>query len=323
MRKLFVFALFAAAVVAVIAMPAAAKPRGVNGKIVANSDNQVTGQEQVYTVDPDGTNEQLLASDAEAGQWSPDGTRIAIGTASCGGGVIQFDTGVCNPLQLGTLYPDLFLGCGVWSPDGARLACEGGFTDPSLQGLYSVRSSDGGDLQRITSNTFDDCPSDYSPNGNRLVFSRDAEVRGIFTVKTDGKDLLQLTPPDMSFDFCSGDWSPQGNEIVFSAHVPDNERSTIWVVHSDGSGLRKLPVAGCGGVRRLPDGSINPNGIGCQKPAWSPDGKKIVFGRHFLTPTDHFDLYTVNADGSGLFQVTDTPTIDESDGSWGTHALTP
>jgi hypothetical protein len=36
------------------------------------------GQEQVYTVDPDGSDLQLVANDAEAGQWSPDGTKIAI-----------------------------------------------------------------------------------------------------------------------------------------------------------------------------------------------------------------------------------------------------
>jgi len=121
----------------------------------------------------------------------------------------------------------------------------------------------------------------------------------------------------MSVDFCSGSWSPQGNEILFSAHVPDTDRSTIWVVHSDGSGLRRIPVPGCGGPRS------NPTSIGCQKPVWSPDGRKIMFERHFLIPNDYFDLYTVNADGSGLFQVTNTPNLDEGGGDWGTHPVTP
>jgi hypothetical protein len=35
------------------------------------------------------------------------------------------------------------------------------------------------------------------------------------------------------------------------------------------------------------------------------------------------DLYTVNADGSGLFQVTHTPDIFEDGGDWGTHPVTP
>ena len=310
MRKLIMLALLAAGIAAVIALPAAAKPGGTSGKIVFNADNSVTGQEQVYTVDPDGTDMQFLANDAEAGQWSPDGTKIAIF-----GGYLNFDTGAYTDLHLPDgLYPDLFLFCGVWSPNGARLACEGfGQTDGSLNGIYSIRSSDGGDLQRVTSAEFDDCPADYSPNGKRLLVSNGA----LAVVHSDGKGLQQLTPPGMFLDFCSGSWSPQGNQILFSAHVPDTDRSTIWVVHSDGNGLRRIPVLGCGGPRS------DPASIGCQKPVWSPDGRKIMFERHFLIPNDHFDLYTVNADGSGLFQVTNTPELDEGGGDWGTHPVTP
>jgi Tol biopolymer transport system component len=308
MRKLIMLALLAAGIATVIALPAAAKPGGTNGKIVVNVDNSVTGQEQVYTVDPDGTDPQFLANDTEAGQWSSDGTKIAIL-----GGYVNFDTGAVTDLSLSTLYPDLFMGCGVWSPDGARLACEGlSFeVDPTLNGIYTIRSSDGGDLQRVTSAPFgDDCPSDYSPNGKRIVSTGT-------TVKVSGGGLRQITPEDMSVDFCSGSWSPQGNEILFSAHVPDTDRSTIWVVHSDGTGLRRIPVPGCGGARSVPAS------IGCQKPVWSPDGRKIMFERHFLIPNDYFDLYTVNADGSGLFQVTNTPNLDEGGGDWGTHPVTP
>jgi len=89
MRKLIMLALLAAGIAAVIALPAAAKPGGTNGKIVVNVDNSVTGQEQVYTVDPDGTDPQFLANDTEAGQWSPDGTKIAIRIVDLGHNVAQ------------------------------------------------------------------------------------------------------------------------------------------------------------------------------------------------------------------------------------------
>jgi Tol biopolymer transport system component len=310
MKKGLVLVLLAAGIGAVIALPAAAKPGGTNGKIVVNVDNAVTGQEQVYTVDPDGSDLQLLTNDSEAGQWSPDGTKIALG-----GGIINFDTGNFTDLMLGTLYPNRFLGCGVWSQDGERLACEGlSDSDPTLNGIYTVRSSDGGDLQRVTSAPFgDDCPPDYAPNGNRLLVSNGP----LSVVQSNGNGLHQIVPSGMVVDFCSGSWSPQGNEIAFSAHVPDTDRSTIWVVHSDGSGVRKIPVPGCGGPRS------DPTSIGCQKPVWSPDGRKLMFERHFLIPNDHFDLYTVNANGSGLFQVTNTPDLDEGGGDWGTHPVTP
>ena len=45
--------------------------------------------------------------------------------------------------------------------------------DPSLSGLYTIRSSDGSDLTRITSNLGgQDIPIDYSPNGEQIVFGR-------------------------------------------------------------------------------------------------------------------------------------------------------
>jgi TolB protein len=318
MRKLLVFAVFAVTVAAVIAIPTAAKPPGSNGKILINrADNSVTGQEQTFTVDPDGTDLSLLANDAEAGQWSPEGSRITLGSSNCGGqGILNFDTGVCTSLNLDTLYPDRFLGCGPWSPNGERLACEGfGHTDASLNGVYTVRSSDGGDLQPVTSNPGgDDCPSDYSPNGKRIVFTRVSDtVYGLFTVKLDGSGMQRITPPGLIFSFCTASWSPQGNEILFSARVPNPDyHSTIWVVHSDGSGLRQIPVPGCGGL------DSSPTWVGCFNPSWSPDGKKIVFGRQ-PAATLQRDIYTVNADGSGLFRVTNTPDVEEFHADWGTH----
>ena len=326
MYKLVVLALLAALVAAVGASSAAAKPRGLNGKIVLNSDNNVTGEEQVYTIDPDGSDMKPLMN-GETGQWSPDGTKIYID-----GGVLNFDTGSFTDLQLPTLYPDLFVGCGAWSPDGARLACEGGFTDPSLQGAYTLRSSDGGDLQRVTTAPIthtpdgdfaaDDCPGDYSPNGKQLVFIRGSDSGNVlFTVKLDGSGLRQITPDGMELNFTCGSWSPQGNEILFSAHVPADNRGTIWAVHTDGTDLHQIPIQGCGGVANLPDGSRNPDAAGCNQPSWSPDGQKILFTRQ--QGNEQSDDYTVNSDGSGLFQLTHTPDISEGGGDWGTHPVTP
>jgi Tol biopolymer transport system component len=320
MRKLITFALLVAGIAAIVALPAAAKRGGTNGKLVVNVDNSVTGTEQVYTVDPDGTNQQLIQDNAEVGQWSPDGRQVGLALSSGQQLLLDVDTGATTDLGLSERYPDLGLFCGVWSPDGSRLACEGfGQTDGSLNGVYTVRSSDGGGLQRVTSEpNGDDCPSDYSPNGKRLVITRASDTSyEIDTVKLDGSGLKQITPAGTDFDFCSGSWSPQGNEILYSAHVPDTDRSTIWAAHFDGSGLRKIPVPGCGGPRS------DPSSIGCSSPVWSPDGNKIAFSRHTLLPTEQFDLYTVNANGSGLFQVTSTPDLQEGGGSWGTHPVTP
>jgi Tol biopolymer transport system component len=313
-------ALLVLAVAAMAALPAAARPPGTNGKILINrADNLATGEEQTFTVDPDGSDFKLLFNNAEAVQWSYDGSRIAVGTDVLGQGVFDFDSSVFTPLNLDAQYPGLFLGCGVWSPDDTRLACEGlSDSNPDLNGVYTVRASDGGDLQRVTSDPGgDDCASDYSPSGNRIVFTRQNDTTyALYTVRPDGSDLRQISPAGLNFNFCNGSWSPQGNEIVLSAHQPNFDyHSSIWVIHANGTGLRKIPVPDCGGL------NADLNGVGCASPSWSPDGQAILFSRQ-LGHQPH-DIYTVNADGSGLFNVTNTPNITEFSADWGTHPLTP
>ena len=89
--------------------------------------------------------------------------------------------------------------------------------------------------------------------------------------------------------------------------------SSLWVVRADGSGLREIPVqpAGtCGGP------NADPTAPGCVHPRWSPDGKKLVFARGLDVDRDGA-IYTVNADGSGLRQITHGPGDQSPD--WGTH----
>ena len=72
-------------------------------------------------------------------------------------------------------------------------------TDPSRNGIYSIRVSDGGALQRITSSPGgDDIPGDYSPDGKRIVFVRadqDGQV-GLFVTRLNGSGLRQITPAE-------------------------------------------------------------------------------------------------------------------------------
>ena len=332
MRKLTAFAVVAAAAAAFIAIPAAANPRGAEGRIAYSRENPALGDEWVYTANPDGTHEQLLSTTpGEGPEWSPDGTLVKFNPhvdpdGSVAAVIVNPDTGARHDLT--NPDPARFNGvfCGPWSPDGVQLACDAQSRDidPTLNGIYTIRSSDGGGLQRITANPYgEDDPTDYAPNGKRLVFLRanfsdpNNIVFGLFTVKLDGSDIRQLTPPGMELNFEPARWSPQGNEIVFSAHTPDGSyRSSLWVVHSDGTGLHQLPVQGCGGS------FSDPSSIGCVHPDWSPDGQKIIFTR-FSAATGDRDVYTVNADGGGLTQITDTPTASEGLPNWGTHPLLP
>ena len=323
MRKLIVFAFLAGAIATLAAIPAAASSRGSNGRIVFARFDPARGDDFVYTANPDGSQEQqLLPTGAEVPHWSPDGTRIAVfphDVENVSARIVNPDDGTYRDLP--NSDPDLFLPCFVWSSDEQRLACEGfGGPDGALDGIYTIRSSDGGDLQQVTSDPGgDDCPGDYSPNGKRLALARVNDTTlALFTVKTDGTDLRQITPDGSDQFFvnfaCGLSWSPQGNEILFSAHAPATDRSTVWAVHSDGSGLRRIPIPGCGGA------ASDPSSAGCFRPRWSPDGQKIVFSR-FHAPEGE-DIYTVHADGTGLAPAV-ASSLDEGDTDWGTHPLVP
>jgi Tol biopolymer transport system component len=254
----------------------------------------------------------------EGPKWFPDGIHVATGGAPDlpGGGSRIINTNDGTWRDVGGHDPGLFNPCGNPSWDGTRLLCETFSMDGSQNGVHSIRSSDGGGLIQITSNPGgDDNPGDWSPNGRRIVFQRsdaNGNSLGLFVVNINGTGLRRITPPGFEDLSSQGDWSPQGNEIVFSVHLTPDVHSSIWVVHADGSGLHEIhvqPASACGGR------NDNPDALGCNSPVWSPDGTQIAFIRSHHNPDDG-EVYTVNLDGSGLFQVTNTPGIDGVD--WGT-----
>lgn len=70
--------------------------------------------------------------------------------------------------------------------------------------------------------------------------------------------------------------------------------------------------------------TINPDGTGAFKvtrrghrPSWSPDGSQIVFSWVSGKQKEQsFDLFIINADGSGLTQLTNTLDCNERDPDW-------
>ena len=114
----------------------------------------------------------------------------------------------------------------------------------SQNGIHKIRSSDGGGFQQITSNPGgDDVPGSWSPGGKRIVFQRFGpdSYEGVFVVNVKGTGLKQILPPTIQAGNTLN-WSPQGNEIAFSRHVTPGVHSSLWIVHSDGTGLRPVSV---------------------------------------------------------------------------------
>lgn len=78
-------------------------------------------------------------------------------------------------------------------------------------------------------------------------------------------------------------WSPLGDKIAYGSSQPG-----LSVMNSDGSGATLILASS---VLSYP-------------PSWSPNEKKIVFGEYNLGPNANKEIFIVNADGSGLTQIT-------------------
>ena len=281
-----------------------ALPAGPGGLILYGVRDPRIGQAHWFTVRPDGTDLTNLHVTATCAVWFPDGSQILItNDAAVGPGaplrpaVINPDGSGLQPLD-GTRNPDLELGCGHVSPDGTRITLEGfGVSGHrGLNGIYSIRASDGGGLVRLLEGPIE--PPDYSPDGTRVTFKRVVGAvnptgsGALFVMNADGTDLARITPPGYVFDLPA--WSPNGTWIAFQRPY-----GQLFVVHPDGTDLHQVPV-------QLPAGS------GAQDPSWSPDGSTIVFS---VLEGDHSGIYTVRPDGTGLHEV--TRVTDPQTPDWG------
>jgi TolB protein len=306
---LFVLLLSLVAFAFVAVHPALATFPGPNGRITFDRFNPAIGDDQLFAANPDGSHEiQLTTVPSETSDWSPDGTRIAFNFFD--GQTVQIST--MNPDGTGVVQltheENFFHGEPAWSPDGARLAFEFGNPSGTLSGIDLMDASTGQILSQITTNPFggsDGFPR-WEPSGKQLVFRREnPPLHGydaLFIVNADGSGLRQLTPWGLASGLA--DWSPDGTKIVF-AGAENRPKGPLWVINHDGTGLREIFQDTQGGV--------------AFDPVWSPDGTKILFARNPAPRQGgQEDLYTINPDGTGLTQVTNTPDREEFP-DWGPY----
>ncbi|MFE7194903.1 hypothetical protein [Kitasatospora sp. NPDC057541] len=186
--------------------------------------------------------------------------------------------------------------------------------DRLTSAIFAV-TPDGKTRRQVTQpadRTLDDHPA-WSPDGTTLAFDRtggDSPGR-IWTTGTDGQNVHQLgslceagAPDCLNETETMPAWSPDGKQLAFTrgwgAADPTSEQiqySDLYVIAPDGTTAQRLTFL----TNDTPYSGV------VTDPAWSPDGKQLVFSyRTSATgqPANSRALYIVNADGTGLRRLT-------------------
>jgi len=311
------------------------------------------GNKEIALINSDGSGLTRLTdnpADDRDPSWSPDGQRIAFASDRSGHyQVYTMNSSGSDVVQLTQLSGNNHMP--LWSPDDRHVAFIS--SQPDKSDLDVIELS-GRNLNRLNSFPLVDADSVlaglliggapmWSRDGTRMAFTElHAESTSVVLVRSDGRGQRIEIP-----DARAPSWSPDGRQIAFirnsSAYVATSVGSGIRRVLNENRGIAPVDSAPCwspngrllmftsgretaekantdvyicdidtGRLMRLTESRGFDLGLG-----WSPDGSRITFASD---RDGRFRLYSMNADGQGVVQLTKEPT--EIEASWRPIAAT-
>jgi Tol biopolymer transport system component len=175
-----------------------------------------------------------------------------------------------------------------------------------------AKDLDGGAPRRLTDTPGYDAEAVVAPDGSRIVFTsvRDGDL-DLYTMALDGSDVRRVTTA-LGYDG-GAFFSPDSKRLVYRAYHPktpeaEKEYRELLAMALIRPVALQIFTSAVDGSDRV---QVTDNGKANFAPFFHPDGKRIVFSSNLDDPKGRsFDLYLVNADGTGLERVTYAPEFD-------------
>ena len=204
------------------------------------------------------------------GGWSPDSRHIVCGGYEEGLVIVDTADGSTTPLQDSGSAP-------AWSPDGSTIA----FIDENR--LFVVPAIGGARRRLGILKVAEDATPSWSPDSQRIAYispGNGLDRYALWTIRTDGsggRRVVQKVAGE------SPRWSPDGSRILFVKLL--HNVSAVNVVRPNGTGVHQV--------------SISRVGEYVAEPAWSADGKLVLYNRGRFRAAEDSDIFAVSPAGHG------------------------
>jgi Tol biopolymer transport system component len=258
----------------------------------------------LWVADADGSNPRKLADMVNSEVWSPDGRSVAYlapaGEQGIEGKLYVVDVERLESREIATCdlggMHDL-----AWLPTD-EITCR-------RDGVIHAIKNDGSEIRPLnvifTSDFIQDTLTGetlppvfqgryfISPDGKKMAFLR-RSMSSLWVSNLDGTDVVKVEIEGAIYISHDIAWSPDSSQLAFS--VPngrgDGLGTDLWVVKADGTELCRVAAPEHDNIQFV-------------DPAWSPDGKVLVFTHRVYSDTEYESVWVMNADGTNAHLLVD------------------